>query len=148
MKYKHQPAKYQISLKALVKNEQGEYLILKSLSNSPHFAGYYDLPGGRINQEETKINFHQIIIREIKEEVGPIKHQLKPNPVSLSQYYYPNNDKILYILFQTKYIKGKIKISHEHTAYRWQKLNKNSIKKFFHPALQQLMINYLKWNKK
>ncbi|OGY44437.1 MAG: hypothetical protein A2729_02120 [Candidatus Buchananbacteria bacterium RIFCSPHIGHO2_01_FULL_39_14] len=48
MKYKHQPGKYQISLKALLKNNQGRYLILKSMPNSPHFVGYYDLPGGRI----------------------------------------------------------------------------------------------------
>ena len=138
---------FKMSLKVLLKNKRGEYLILKANSNK-WFKGFYDLPGGRIDEDEVNIGFHKLVDREIKEEVGKkIKYKLRPDPVSLSKYKFPSNNATFYILFEATYLSGEIQISNEHSEYRWQKLDENNIKKFFHSSLKDLMLNYLKWNK-
>ncbi len=141
------PQKFKISLKILLKKRAGEYLILKANAGQ-HFMGFYDLPGGRINKNEIKIDFHKLIDREIKEEMGKeVKYKLRPDPVSLSKYRFPSGNCTFYILFEAKYLSGKIIISDEHSSYKWQKLDKNNIKNLFHPTLKELLVNYWKWNK-
>lgn len=146
MNKKHDPEKFQISLKILLKNNRDEYLILKS-SPGPYFKEKFDFPGGRINTNEVNVDFHKLIDREINEETGKIKYKLRPDPVSVSNYKFPNKKTIFYILFEAEYINGKITISDEHTEFRWQKLKSSNIKKLFHPSLIKLLRNYFKWNK-
>jgi 8-oxo-dGTP pyrophosphatase MutT (NUDIX family) len=142
------PQFFKVSLKAIIKNKMDEYLILKASSNR-WFKGFWDLPGGRINKDEININFHKLIDREIKEEAGTsVKYKLRLDPVSLSKYKFPNGACTLYILFEAKYISGKIEISEEHSEYQWQKLNKQNVKKLFHGSLKELMFNYFDWNNK
>jgi len=141
------PEKFEISLKVLIKNNKSEYLLLKSQPQSKYFHGKYDLPGGRVNKEEINADFHRFIDREIKEEVGNIKYQLRADPVSLAIYPYQYMGNVLYILFEAKYLSGRIKISGEHTQYLWQKIKVANLKKLFHPSLRKLFLNYLKWNK-
>lgn len=148
------PARLEVSLKIILINKKGYFLTLKSLYSHPRFAGKYDLPGGRINKNEINSNnFHALIVRETREEVGDnVKFKLRSNPVSLSQYHltsrrHPGRDGALYILFEARYLNGKITISDEHLGYKWIKLNKNNIKKYFHQVLQNLLINYLDWKK-
>ncbi len=63
---------YQVSLKLLLKNNKGEILALKAADNGS-YAGYHDLPGGRIDADEFNTDFTEIIEREVKEEIGDIK---------------------------------------------------------------------------
>jgi len=147
------PARFEVSLKILLINKKNEFLILKARYDHPRFAGKYDLPGGRINKKEANgNNFHFLIIREIKEEVGNIKFKLRKDPVSLAKYNmisrkHPGRDGVIYILFVAKYLNGKINISNEHLGFKWIKLDKTEIKRYFHPVLQQLVINYFSWDK-
>ena len=145
---KNNLAVFQVSLKVLLVNNKKEYLILKTFSRNKFFHDKYDLPGGRINQDEFKIDFHKLIDREIKEEVGKdVKYKLRPDPVSISKRRYPEKDGgRLFILFEAKYLKGEIKLSNEHIEYHWKKLNKNNIKNFI-LGEEDLMLNYFKWNK-
>ena len=55
---------YQISLKLLLKNDVNEILALKAV-DSGRFAGFYDLPGGRIDVDEFRTDFGEILAREI-----------------------------------------------------------------------------------
>ena len=120
-------AKFYVSLKVLLVNEKKEYLILKS-ANPNVFQKMYDLPGGRINKDEINLDFHKLVDREIKEEVGQnIKYKIRKDPVSVSKYEFPNKKSpVTFILFEAKYLGGEIKISDEHTAYLWKKITKNS----------------------
>jgi len=146
------PALVEVSLKILLKNKNGEYLLLNARDDNPNFRKKYDLPGGRMCTAELNHgDFHQLIKREVKEEIGSVKYKLRLNPVSLSKFslktkFKPSRDGVLYILFEAEYQSGEIKISDEHIGYKWTKLNKGNIKKLFHPVLQSLIINYLDWN--
>ena len=132
---------FKTSLKILLKNKSGEYLIMKATSDA--FKGWWDFPGGRIDKTEINVDFHKLIDREIKEEIGKnVKYKLRPDPVSLSKYKFPSGGSTLYILFEAKYISGKIEISDEHSEYSWAKLNKKNIKKKLHDSLTTLMNNY------
>ena len=137
---------FKVSLKILLKNKSGKILILKSASKK-WFKDFWDLPGGRIDKKEVMTKFHKLIKREIKEEIGSnVKYKLRPDPVSLSKYRFPSSSCTLYILFEAKFISGKIKISKEHLSYKCENLNKISIEKIFHKSLKNLMINYFDWN--
>lgn len=128
---------YQISLKVIIQNKKGEILALKGMTGGS-YDGFYDIPGGRIDKKEFKTPLLKIIRREIQEEVGNIKYQLKPHPVALGRHLLPaslNNTKkdihILYLFFEANYLSGNIKISREHLGHKWLKLNKNNLTKYF-----------------
>jgi len=142
------PQKFMVSLKVLLKNSKGEFLLLKSPLSSPFWRGKYDLPGGRIDTDEVEIDFAKLIDREIKEEAGKsIKYKLRKDPVALIKFRLGDGRCILYILFEAKYIFGKVVISDEHTDYCWQKVTLANSKKYFHPKFVGLFKNYINWNK-
>ena len=127
---------YQISLKLLLKNSDGEILALKAGRGS--IEGYYDFPGGRIDTDEFKTDFANIIAREISEEIGEVKYELNPKPVAVGRHAIPaamttrgKDIRILYLFFEAKYLSGEIKISEEHTAIEWVDLNKIDVAKYF-----------------
>ena len=75
-KEKHDPYLFQISLKLILKNKKGEILALEMPENSL-MAGYYDVPGGRINSDELKMPYEEIFRREVAEEIGKsVKYRL------------------------------------------------------------------------
>ena len=52
---------FQIGVKALIKNDQGQILVLQN------HKGYWDIPGGRMDSGET---FLETLSRELSEEAG------------------------------------------------------------------------------
>jgi len=150
------PEKYEVSLKILLKKSD-EYLLLNiskkdKISTSKHF----DLPGGRININETFIPFHELIDREIKEEIGTnVKYKLRSDPVSIGESYIPERIEIksgeirgrFFVLFEAEYLGGEIKTSDEHSGYTWLNLSKDKVENLFTPLLWDLLKNYFDWNK-
>ena len=65
-------ALYQVSLKVFLKNERDEVLILKA-ADGGSYEGFYDFPGGRIDETELETPLVEIARREIVEEVGNIE---------------------------------------------------------------------------
>jgi 8-oxo-dGTP pyrophosphatase MutT (NUDIX family) len=53
---------FQIGVKAIIRNRQGNILMLKCLLQD-----YWDLPGGRVQEHE---NFSDALLREVQEETG------------------------------------------------------------------------------
>ena len=128
---------YQVSLKVFLKNNKGEVLALKAV-NKGSLAGFYDFPGGRIDANEFKVPFREIIKREIKEEVGDIKYDLAVKPIATGRHVIPKkftkNKKdihVIYLFFEAKYLGGKIKLSREHTGYRWLNLKEIKMEEYF-----------------
>jgi 8-oxo-dGTP pyrophosphatase MutT (NUDIX family) len=111
--------KYQVSLKLFLKDAQGRILFLFGHSKSS-YAGYYDPPGGRIEDNEFATPFMDILRREVKEELGDIVIEVDLKPVLLSRDEANKEMRVLYIFFEGKYLGGDIKISDEHEGMVWE----------------------------
>ncbi len=128
-------ALFEISLKVIIRNNKGEVLLLKQSKEYNKYGGI-DIPGGRINDDELKQDILKLIEREIKEELGPdIKYKLNNKIKCISIMPLKTKDKgerdgVFYLLYEAKYISGKIQLSWEHNSYIWKKLTKNDVKNF------------------
>jgi len=143
----HNPVNFQVSLKVLLKNKKDEVLLLQ-VCKGTSYPQTHDLPGGRINTDEISEEFHKLIDREIKEEVGNIKYKLRKDPVSLGKDAITNKKReCLFILFEATYQKGEVTISDEHSDFRWVKLTNKNYQKLIHPMMHELIKNYFLWNK-
>ena len=140
---------YQISLKVFLKNKAGEILILKS-NKDGSYAGFYDVPGGRIDADEFSVSFEKIVKREVEEEIGSIDYKLNPKPAAISRYLLPakfNRSKkdihVLYIFFEAQYENGDIKISDEHEDHLWLNLSNQPLEKYFKSGILEGIKMYL-----
>jgi len=130
-------ANFNVSLKLILVNSKKQILGLKVPTTS-YFAGFYDLPGGRINVNELHYDFVKTLKREIKEEIGNLKIKITEMPITAVKYIVPSkvrpNKKdlpVMYTFFVARYISGKIKLSWEHDGYEWLEVNKKNVHKYF-----------------
>jgi 8-oxo-dGTP pyrophosphatase MutT (NUDIX family) len=141
---------YQISLKAIIKNSRGEVLCLKMGEDSA-FAGYYDLPGGRIDEVEVKMDFQEILLREIHEELGEsVVVKVKTNPVAVSRGVLEAKSDlsepekhVLYLFFEADFLSGDIVLSDEHKEYSWLEIQPQSADTYFTAGMLAGINNYL-----
>ncbi len=144
------PHSFHVSLKLILENQRGETLALK-LPITSSMVGYYDLPGGRINTEELYAPYEKIIKREAVEELGSkVKYRLIMRPASMARHIFfskklNRESYIFFIFLKAKYLGGEIKLSNEHVAYKWVKLDAKKVDKYFIKGLQEGLRNYLKW---
>lgn len=143
---------YQVSLKLFLRNKEDEVLLLKDVP-SGILEGSYDFPGGRIDVDEFNIPFSEILEREAQEEIGDVKFELSQSPVALGRLETfiskerPNQKlHVLYVFFEGKYLGGDVKISPEHTGYKWLNLKKIPLDKFFKNGILEGVEMYLKNN--
>lgn len=140
-----------MSLKALVTNEHGEVLALNAVP-SGSFAGYFDLPGGRIDVEEFTVPLVEILRREIREELGDIAVDISEVPVAVGRHLIAaESDKgngesihVLYLFFEAKYKGGSIRTSAEHSGFRWLDLHKHKLPDLFKSGLLEGVLMYVK----
>lgn len=127
---------YQVSLKLILNNDKGKTLLLKA-QNRDTYAGFYDLPGGRINEDEFNVPLPEIVRREVEEEIGAVQYDLNPKPVAVARHLIPANISVhkrdvhvLYILYEGHFQAGEITISREHQGFDWVDLNKIELDKY------------------
>ncbi|KKU39325.1 MAG: hypothetical protein UX54_C0014G0005 [Parcubacteria group bacterium GW2011_GWA2_46_39] len=128
-------AKLQISLKILLMNNKGKFLLLRNRLDGS-LAGTFDFPGGRIAEKEIGMPFDIILRRELIEELGPGVHlSIKPSPIAIGRHKYTDRlgtaNHVVWLLFPGTYKNGAIKISSEHISYQWKKITKSNLKKLF-----------------
>ncbi len=130
---------YQISLKLLLKNTAGEILALKGHPQGT-YAGYYDLPGGRINEDEFNTPYEELLKREVQEELGNIQFSMQSAPIAIGRHNVPNTIKqnpygkdihIFYVFFMAEYRGGEITISDEHSGYDWLRITPSNDSDYF-----------------
>lgn len=143
-------ANFNVSLKLILVNDKKQILGLKVPTTS-YFAGFYDLPGGRIDVDELRYDFVKTLRREIKEEIGNLKINISEMPMTAVKYIVPGKvrpDKkdlpVMYTFFVAKYISGKIKLSWEHDGYEWLDVNKKNVHKYFFKNYLGGVESYLK----
>jgi 8-oxo-dGTP pyrophosphatase MutT (NUDIX family) len=135
-------ANFNVGIKAIMQNSEGKILALKAHNNGP-MAGYNDMPGGRIDEDEVGTDFLEILKREIKEELGNIQYSITPSPVAATSWTWPNGQAMAFIYFLVKYQSGELEISDEHLAHSWIDATPEEVDKYFttyhNTALKQFL---------
>lgn len=140
---------FQVSLKAMLKNEKGETLVLSCESDGT-MKGFWDFPGGRIDKGEEELPYTDIVAREVAEEAGSgVKFSLSSKPAAMGHHFVPKKYSgldqdvhILLVLFEGKYEGGEIKVSGEHGRADWIDLDKIDIEKYFTKGILDAVRNY------
>lgn len=115
---------FQVGVKALIENSQGQILLLKAnvSSHRKNTEPYWDIPGGRIQEDNTVI---QTLAREVEEETGIYAFE---NPELLtavmSNHKIPISDSeevgLLLVVYKVTVADDVgIILSPEHTEYEW-----------------------------
>ena len=108
---------YGLTVRGIIKNDVGEILTVKRHPKSRTDPGMWELPGGKVEKGEF---FTDALIREIKEEtnldcdVGNFCEAIQndyPHKRTVQLYMYLNN------------VNGNVKISEEHTDFKWASLD-------------------------
>jgi dATP pyrophosphohydrolase len=93
-----------------------EFLLLKR-SETEIYPGFWQMVSGKIRKNEKA---YKTALREIKEETGlnPKKFWVAPN---VNSFYYPEKDYISLLPVFAALVdsKSKVKLSDEHTEYKW-----------------------------
>ena len=118
---------FEVSLKVLLR-QGNKVLLLRTDLN------HYDLPGGRINKDETKVATEKIISREVKEELGSNVRFTIKEPIFYFRADSKYGDWVFIIVQKGDYLGGTIKLSKEHTSYEWVDIQNIQLqRKDFHP---------------
>ena len=136
-------AKYQISLKAILKNDENNVLILKT-SESHIFWWKYDFPWGRINIDEIENTYIDILRREIFEETWIMNVNFKNQVVAI--WSYKNNIKnelTFCIAFEWRISNSDINLSLEHLWFTFVDLNKINLEEYFCSWMLEIAKMYL-----
>lgn len=98
--------------KAIIRDGD-KYLILKRAPDAHTYPNHWDFPGGRLNAgEDTKKGLEREVFEETELKVNAIK------PV-FTFHESLNNRLQFFVVYLCKKISGQIKLSHEHTEYKW-----------------------------
>ena len=138
-------ANYNVSLKVFLKNDKWEILILKTPDNSS-FHWKYDFPWWRIDEDEFYVDLLDILDREIKEEVWDIIYKINDKPVAVSRHraqYINRKEDLFYSFYEADILEWNITISHEHSEYKWIKLNDIILEDYFESGILDAVKMYL-----
>ena len=123
---------YGLTMRGIVKNENGEILLLKRHPKSIHGPEKWELPGGKVDKGEF---FDECLVREIKEEtnldakVGDFCEAIQDD------YFHKRTVQVIMYLID---VKGEVEISEEHVDFRWT--NVEEIKDLdITPSLKKLL---------
>lgn len=105
----------QVGVKALLKNSRGEFLLLKRSKTYAGIGGRWDVPGGRITPGKTLMNN---LAREIKEETG-LTFTGKPKLLGAQDILRVPGRHVVRLTYAIERVKGNIKLSEEHTDFKW-----------------------------
>ncbi len=101
--------------------EEGKVLILKRRPNDAHKPGAWDLPGGRLEPGESPFDG---LKREAREEAS-LEIEIVM-PLDVHHFVRDDEQKITLMIFLCKLVSGEVKLSEEHTEYKWLDLNSKS----------------------
>lgn len=109
---------------AIILNENKEILFTERSLDDDFLPGYWELPGGGIDYGETP---QEGLLREIKEECGLEIEIIKL--VAVNTYFIKDIQRIEITFLCKAMNPAEIKLSHEHSDYKWLKITEvNKIK--------------------
>lgn len=112
---------YFVALKVFLVNDSGQFLITKDRF------GDWDIPGGRLRENDFEASFESIIERKMKEELGSDLRYELGEPIV---YMRHERDEILAsgerakrrifaIGYQAKYLGGNLALGKNHEKHEW-----------------------------
>lgn len=105
--------KFSVATKAIIKNDEGKYLVIFKSETEEINPNEIDIPGGRMKFGESA---EESLKREVEEELGINIEVENPSRV----WGFVKEDlHLIGITFLAKYIGGELKLSGEHTKYEW-----------------------------
>lgn len=109
---------YIISVYAAIRNDKGEFLLLKRSEDSNTNPGKWDLPGGKLEREEI---LEEAVVREVWEET---KITIVPGEIAGYIMFELPEKRVIAIVYDGGYIISDVRLSHEHTEYSWVPLDR------------------------
>ena len=103
-------------VRAIIKDSENNILILKRAPDSRSNPRCWELPGGKVEPGES---FDHAMIREIKEETN-LNISLR-RAMGIAQQDLPHIHSV-HVIMTVNVDSGDLKISDEHTDYRWASL--------------------------
>lgn len=105
-----------VSVVAVIRNNKGQYLVLKRSEKEIAYPGMYTFPGGKIEENDT---VEETLIKEVKEEANL---DLKPGKILLKDKSFIRPDdqtvKVFSFLCEVEDFEN-IEISEDFTDYKW-----------------------------
>lgn len=111
----------QVGVKILLKNKGGKYLVVcRSAEKYPEIGAEWDIVGGRIN---SGVFLLENLKREVAEETG-LEIKYEPKLITAQDIF--TKDKHIVRLTYFGLADGKVKLSDEHSEYKWLSLEEVS----------------------
>lgn len=112
--------KYQrVGVNALIKRDDGKYLIIHRSKINDFRPNIYDLPGGEVEFGEDP---NTSLIREVFEETSLKVEILKP--IFISSEFQDEVRHQIWIIYECKYVEGEVKLNpDEHDKFIWANVN-------------------------
>ncbi|HWQ48136.1 MAG TPA: NUDIX domain-containing protein [Methanosarcina sp.] len=107
---------YIISVYAVLRNEKGEFLLLRRSENSHSNPGKWDLPGGKLVRGEI---LEEAVVREVREETGI---SIVSGEIAGYATFELPEKKVIAVIYDGGYLIADVKLSHEHLEYVWSSL--------------------------
>jgi 8-oxo-dGTP diphosphatase len=108
----------QVGVKILLKNEEGKYLVVcRSAEKYPEVGAKWDIVGGRIDRGTSLI---ENLKREVMEETGL---EITDEPKLITAQDILKTDKHVVRLTYIGTADGEVKLSDEHSEFRWLTLD-------------------------
>ena len=105
---------HRIAVKAVVRNQEDEVLLIKRAADDVHCPDVWEIPGGRLDNGESPFGGLQ---REVSEEVG-LEIEIG-KPLCVDYFIRQDGQQITMIIFECVLVDGEVTLSHEHTEYKW-----------------------------
>jgi 8-oxo-dGTP diphosphatase len=126
-----------VSLLLIVK--ENRFLFCKRRPDDEVYGGYWGLPGGTVEENETPV---EGMIREVEEELGITISDFR----FLDKYPYEGNKIMnIYVRDNNDFDPSTIRLNEEHTEYKfftYYEVQNNSIN--FVPTNTQILLDYIK----
>lgn len=108
---------YIVSIYAVLRNEKGEFLLLRRSENSHSNPGKWDLPGGKLIRGEP---LEEAVVREVWEETGI---SIVPGEIAGYATFELPDKKVIAVVYDGGYLIADVKLSDEHIEHAWTSLD-------------------------
>lgn len=109
---------YGLTVRGVIKNDDGDILIVKRHPKSKTDPEMWELPGGKVEKGE---HFADALVREIKEETSLDVNVGDFCEAVQNDYSHKRTVQLMMYLSD---VKGSVEISDEHTEFMWASIEK------------------------